>query len=41
MERYLELAGLEGEERERLQRLAPRRRAEVEVGWYVARKTGA
>jgi ubiquinone/menaquinone biosynthesis C-methylase UbiE len=41
MERYLELAGLEGEERERLRRLAPRGVQEVEVGWYVARKPGA
>ncbi len=41
MERYLDLAGLEGEERERLHRLAPVGVQEIEVGWYVARKTGA
>ena len=40
MERYLDLAGLEGEERERLHRLAPAGVREVEVGWYVARKPG-
>ena len=41
MEHYLDLAGLEGEERERIRRLAPAGVQEVEVGWYVARKTGA
>ena len=40
MERYLDLAGLEGEERERLHRLAPAGVQEIEVGWYVARKPG-
>jgi ubiquinone/menaquinone biosynthesis C-methylase UbiE len=40
MERYLDLVGLEGEERERIRRLAPGPVMEVEVGWYVARKPG-
>jgi len=34
---YLDLAGLEGEERERVARMAPDAH-EIEVGWYVARK---
>jgi SAM-dependent methyltransferase len=37
MARYLDIAGLEGEERERVARMAPAH-YEVEVGWYVARK---
>ena len=37
MARYLDLVGLEGEERERLERMAPAE-ADVELGWYVARK---
>jgi len=37
MERYLDVAGLEGETRERVARMAPPV-YEVEVGWYVARK---
>jgi ubiquinone/menaquinone biosynthesis C-methylase UbiE len=37
METYLDLVGLEGEERERVARMAPAVH-EVEVGWYVARK---
>ena len=37
MERYLDLVGLVGEERERIARMAPAA-YEVEVGWYVARK---
>ena len=37
MARYLDVAGLEGEERERVARMAPAV-SEVEVGWYVARK---
>ncbi len=41
MEHYLDLAGLEGDERERIRRLAPPGVQEVEVGWYVARKPGA
>ena len=40
MERYLDLVGLEGEERERIRRLAPGPVMEIEVGWYVARKPG-
>ena len=36
-ERYLDVAGLEGEARERVARMAPAV-YEVEVGWYVARK---
>jgi SAM-dependent methyltransferase len=38
MERYLDLVGLVGEERERIARMAPAV-YEVEVGWYVARKS--
>jgi SAM-dependent methyltransferase len=34
---YLDLAGLEGEARERVARMAPET-YEVEIGWYVARK---
>jgi SAM-dependent methyltransferase len=41
MEEYLDLVGLEGDERERIRRLAPAAVHEVEVGWYVARKPGA
>jgi SAM-dependent methyltransferase len=37
MDAYLAVAGLEGEERERLARMAPPV-FEVEIGWYVARK---
>jgi aspartate oxidase len=37
MERYLDVAGLEGVARERVARRAPAV-YEVEVGWYVARK---
>jgi SAM-dependent methyltransferase len=37
MERYLDVAGLEGEARERVARMAPAV-YEVEAGWYVARK---
>ena len=37
MDRYLDLVGLEGEERERVARMAPAS-FEVEIGWYVARK---
>ena len=37
MERYLDVAGLEGEARERVARMAPAV-YEVEMGWYVARK---
>ena len=38
MATYLALAGLEGEELERLARMAPPV-VEVEIGWYVARKS--
>lgn len=41
VERFLDLAGLEGEERERARHLAPAPVYEVEIGWYVARKPGA
>lgn len=37
LDRYLDLVGLEGDERERVARMAPDV-LEVEVGWYVARK---
>ena len=37
MERYLDVAGLEGDARERVARMAPAV-YEVEMGWYVARK---
>lgn len=37
MERYLDVAGLEGAERQRVARMAPAV-YEVELGWYVARK---
>jgi SAM-dependent methyltransferase len=37
MERYLDLVGLAGEERERVARMMPAVH-EIEVGWYVARK---
>ena len=36
-ERYLDVAGLEGEARDRVSRMAPAV-YEVEIGWYVARK---
>ena len=38
VEQFLELAGLEGGERERLRRMAPAPVYEIEIGWYVARK---
>jgi ubiquinone/menaquinone biosynthesis C-methylase UbiE len=37
MEQYLDVAGLQGEERERVARMAPAV-YDVEVGWYVAHK---
>jgi len=37
LDRYLDLVGLEGDERERVARMAPAV-LEVESGWYVARK---
>ena len=36
--RYLDLAGVSGEARERAEALAPGPVYEVEIGWYVARK---
>jgi SAM-dependent methyltransferase len=41
VERYLDLVGAEGEERERLRHMAPAPTYEIEVGWYVARKVRA
>lgn len=41
VERFLDLAGLEGEVRERVRRMAPAPVYEVEIGWYVAVKHGA
>lgn len=38
VERFLDLAGLEGEARERVRRAAPAQSYEIEVGWYLARK---
>jgi ubiquinone/menaquinone biosynthesis C-methylase UbiE len=38
---YLDMAGVEGEERERLRRTVPAAVIDVEVGWYVARKVGS
>lgn len=40
LDRYLDLVGLEGEERRRVSAMAPGAVYEVEVGWYVARKRG-
>jgi ubiquinone/menaquinone biosynthesis C-methylase UbiE len=40
LERYLDLVGLQGEERRRVSGMAPGAVYEVEVGWYVARKRG-
>jgi len=40
LERYLDLVGLEGEDRRRVGGMAPGAVYEVEVGWYVARKRG-
>jgi hypothetical protein len=40
LERYLELAGLEEEQRVPIRGLAPGAVYEVEVGWYLARKPG-
>jgi ubiquinone/menaquinone biosynthesis C-methylase UbiE len=39
MEQYLDLVGLQGEERERVARMAPAS-YDVELGWYVAVKHG-
>jgi len=40
LERYLELAGLDEEQRVPIRGLAPGRFYEIELGWYVARKPG-
>jgi SAM-dependent methyltransferase len=40
VERFLDLAGLEGETRQRVRRSAPAPVYSIEVGWYVARKIG-
>ncbi len=40
VERFLDLVGLDGEERERVRRTAPAPVYEIAVGWYVARKGG-
>jgi ubiquinone/menaquinone biosynthesis C-methylase UbiE len=40
VERFLDLVGLAGEERERIQRMAPAPEYEIEVGWYLATKPG-
>jgi SAM-dependent methyltransferase len=38
LEHYLDVAGVDGEQRDRIRGLAPGAVYEVEVGWYVARK---
>ena len=38
LDAYLELAGCEGDDRQRLSSLAPEAALEVEVGWYLARR---
>jgi ubiquinone/menaquinone biosynthesis C-methylase UbiE len=38
--RYLDLVGLEGDERRRVAGMAPGSVYQVEIGWYVARKRG-
>jgi SAM-dependent methyltransferase len=40
LEPFLDVAGLEGEQRERVRRMVPGRSWPVEVGWYVARVSG-
>ena len=40
LERYLDLVGLTGEERQRVSGMAPGAVYDVEIGWYVARKRG-
>jgi len=40
LERYLDLVGLEGDERRRVSGMAPGAVYEVDIGWYVARKRG-
>ncbi len=38
VERFLDLAGLEGERREHVRRMAPAPHYEIEIGWYEASK---
>ena len=38
VERFLDLAGLEGDERLRVRELAPAKAYDVEVGWFLARR---
>jgi ubiquinone/menaquinone biosynthesis C-methylase UbiE len=38
VERFLDLVGLEGEERERARRMAPAPVYDIEIGWYLATK---
>ena len=38
LEHYLDIAGVEAEQRDRIRGLAPGAVYQVEVGWYVARK---
>jgi len=40
LDRYLDLVGLEGDERRRVAGMAPGSVYQVEIGWYVARKRG-
>jgi len=40
LEQFLDIAGLEGEHRERVRRMAPGPVYPIEVGWYVARVPG-
>ena len=40
LEQRLELAGISDEERQRIRGPAPASPYEIEVGWYVARKSG-
>jgi SAM-dependent methyltransferase len=40
VERFLDVVGLTGDERERVRRMAPAPVYEIEIGWYVARKAG-
>ncbi len=40
IDRYLDLVGLEGDERERVRRMAPAAEYDVEVGWYVLETPG-
>lgn len=40
LDRYLDLVGLEGDERRRVSGMAPGAVYEVAIGWYVARKRG-